>query len=62
MDAIVASPLNDQRAAVQDINIIDTTHWNNTDQGISTNNSTLVYIAVCTSKMIYVKKLSHFYF
>lgn len=47
MDAIVASPLNDQRASVQDINIIDTTHWNNTDQGISSNNSTLVYIAVC---------------
>lgn len=46
MDAIVASPLNDQRAPVQDINIIDTTHWNNTDQGISSNNSTLVYIAV----------------
>lgn len=46
MDAMVASPQNDQRAPVQDLNIIDASHWNNTDQGISSSNPTLVYIAV----------------
>lgn len=62
MDAIVASPLNDQRAAVQDINIIDTTHWNNTDQGISSNNSTLVYIAVSIAVFYINNTKTFFYF
>nr|CAI5866383.1 unnamed protein product [Callosobruchus analis] len=47
MDAIVEGP-QDERGQMQDINIVDTTHWNTQNQAAIVNNNanTLLYIAV----------------
>lgn len=47
MDTIIESPQNGTRNIVQDIDLVDV-NWTSENQTLANNNSTLLYIAVCS--------------